>query len=131
MKRLPPGANGIKIWRQTAVISNSSHRSLIHVEMGSDGHAGALRIESTGMPIDDLDILDDGTVLLTTHRSAVLRLRPNGEKRVISEHPVIRGNTACRMGVQPGDRGHLYVVGDGGIFFGAGGPPGIGRIRIR
>lgn len=115
---MTPGANGIKVWRNSIVVSNSSYRTFVYIDVTPDGAAGAVRVRDTGIATDDFVVQQDGTILLTTHRASVVRLRPNDEAHVLSQHEAVRGNTAVALGVRPSDLQYLYVVGDGGMWFG-------------
>lgn len=129
--RVTPGANGVKLFRGQLVVSNTQRMNFVHVEITPDGKAGKFRVQQHGIVVDDFDLLEDGTAFVTTHRQVIVRVSPDGRSQVVGNHPLMRGNTACLMGVRPEDRNKLYVVGDGGVFFGAGGPSGITRITVR
>ena len=129
-QQLRPGANGIRTSAKSVVVSNSTRRSLIEIALRDDGGAGALRVRAVDVPTDDFAIAEDGTVFSATHRDQIVRIRPDGTRHVVAEHVAVKGSTSAVFGVTAQDRDAIYVVNDGGLFFGAKEPPALVRLRV-
>ncbi len=128
--QMRPGANGVRFARGELLVSNSTRRTLLAIPMLPDGGAGVPQVRVTDVPIDDFAVGADGTVFAATHRDQVVRIRPDGSKHVIAEQPDVKGNTAAAFGVGASDRDKIYVVNDGGMFFGEKLAPGLVRLSV-
>ena len=60
----------------------------------------------------------------------MVRIRPDGSKQIVAELPEIRGNTSAVFGETSLDRDKLYVIGDGGLFFGGKAPATLIRLDV-
>lgn len=129
-QQMRPGANGIRVVKGEVLVSNSTQRTLLAIPVGADGRPGEPRVRVSDVPIDDFAVAEDGTIFATTHRDQVVRIRPDGTKHVIAEHPEVKGNTSAVFGFRPDDRDSLYVIGDGGMFFGGKFPAGLVRLKV-
>jgi sugar lactone lactonase YvrE len=113
-----PAANGIEVAGGAVLVSNSSARRLVRIEIRADGSAGEVRDVAQGLAIDDFAVRTDGTVFATTHvANSVVRLDPGGEATdVLGPADGALGPSAADFGRTPGDEAFLYVVTDGNLF---------------
>jgi sugar lactone lactonase YvrE len=112
-----PGANGIKVFEGAAYVSNSDRRQIVRVPIQADGTAGQPELFASDTVIDDFTFSEDGTLYFATHpTNTVAALCRDGSRYVIAEAAQgVVGSTAVAFGIE-GDRNHLYVVGNGGVF---------------
>jgi sugar lactone lactonase YvrE len=112
-----PGANGIKVFEGAVYVSNSDRRQIVRVPIQADGTAGQPELFASDTVIDDFAFSEDGILYFTTHpTNTVTGLCLDGSRYVIAEASQgVVGSTAVAFGVG-GDRNHLYVVGNGGVF---------------
>lgn len=129
-QQMRPGANGIRVVKGDVLVSNSTKRTLLAIRVGADGSAGEPKARISDVPIDDFAVAEDGTVFATTHRDQVVRIRADGAKHVVAEHADVKGNTSAVFGARADDRDKLYVIGDGGMFFGGKSPSGLVRLTV-
>lgn len=117
--QLIPGANGIKIWRGAAYVSNTSQMSVLRIPLdGDDFAAGTPKVVHEGLIIDDFAFAEDGTIYATTHIfDTVIRIEPDGSlARIATAQDGVAGSTALAFGRLTDDETAIYVVADGGYY---------------
>lgn len=129
-QQLRPGANGIRKFGNKVLVANSTRRSLIEIDLMEGAAPGRLTVRAVDVPTDDFAVAQDGTVFSATHRDQIVRIRPDGSKQVIAEHSAVKGSTSAVFGSGEKDREAIYVVNDGGLFFGQKEPPAIVRLWV-
>jgi sugar lactone lactonase YvrE len=128
-QQMRPGANGIRLHGGTVLVSNSTRRTIVEVPLLADGRAGPPRVRAVDVPTDDFAVRADGTIYATTHRDYVVRIAPDDGRAIVAEHAAVKGSASAVFGVGPSDADALYVVGDGGLFFGSKAPATLVRLR--
>lgn len=73
------GANGIKLFKDTLFVSNTSRQALLKVSLTGSAPGGEPTLFAKTGPIDDFTIGEDGTIYATSHAEAILRISPSGE----------------------------------------------------
>lgn len=78
---LPPGANGIHVFRDRVYVTNSDAGTLLRLSPAADGTLHDPQVVVQGVPADDFAIDDDGTIYLTTHiYDTIVRVDPDGRR---------------------------------------------------
>jgi hypothetical protein len=117
-RNMDPGANGIKLYRNFAFVSNSSQAILLRITM--DRNCNPVEIEVyKDVALDDFCISEDGDIYGTTHpENLIYLIKKRGEPEVIAEgeEDGVRGNSAAVFGKNRGDSKSIYVIGDGGWY---------------
>jgi sugar lactone lactonase YvrE len=117
-----PGANGVKRFGETVMVSSTGRALLLRAAIGPDGAARTLETVAKRLRVDDLAFDAAGSVYLTTHIGHSLdRLSPDGTRVTLAgPNQGMAGSTACAFGRTAADRTALYVTTTGGIVT----PPG-------
>jgi sugar lactone lactonase YvrE len=117
-----PGANGVKRFRDSVMVSSNGRALLLRVAVKRDGSAGPVETVAEHLRVDDLAFDQSGNAYLCTHIGHSLdRLTPRGQR--VSLGGVgegLAGSTACAFGRHGVERRALYVTTTGGIVS----PPG-------
>jgi sugar lactone lactonase YvrE len=112
-----PGANGIKLWKDRAVISVSERNMLFEIGLSASGEAGPMRVLAEHLRADDFAFDPDGQLYLATHQmNSIVRLSPDGKRVTIAgpEQGCV-GATAALFGRLGDDADTLYVITNGGL----------------
>ncbi|HYO84373.1 MAG TPA: hypothetical protein VES20_23415 [Bryobacteraceae bacterium] len=126
---LPIGANGIKLFRGAAYISNTGAETIVRVPIVAGGAAGAPEVYASSIAADDFAFGADGSVFATTQTGFLFRLHPDGTRTTIPTGTL--GDAALAFGRTAADRQHIYVVNNGGAFFNLpGGPQAATILRL-
>lgn len=115
---LPPGANGIHVFRDHVYVTNSDAGTLLRFTPTADGTLRDPQVVVRGVPADDFAIDDDGTIYLTTHiYDTIVRVDPDGRRTVVAdERQHIVGATDCALVRGADGTETLYAVTDGGAL---------------
>jgi len=112
-----PGANGVKRFGNSIMVSSNGRAELYRVEITETG-AGALELVSERLRVDDLAFDVEGAAYLCTHIGHSLdRLTPDGTRvSLAGPDQGTAGSTACAFGRNENERRALYVTTTGGII---------------
>jgi len=113
-----PAANGIKLYKRFAFVSNSSQGKLLKITMDRDCNPVEIEVYKN-VALDDFCISEDGDIYGTTHpENLIYLIKKKGEPEVIAEgeEDGVRGNSAAVFGKNKGDSKSIYVIGDGGWY---------------
>ena len=117
-RNMDPGANGIKLYRNFAFVSNSSQAKTLRITM--DRNCNPVKTEVyENVALDDFCISENGNIYGTTHpENLIYLIRRIGEPRIIAagEEDGVMGNTATWFGKNKDDSRSIYVIGDGGWY---------------
>lgn len=113
-----PAVNGLKPAGSRLVVSNTAKQLLIEVPIDAQGSAGTPRVLRDRINIDDFALDTDGTLYGATHiYNSVVRVAPDGRVEVIAGAAQgVAGSTAVAFGRAKGDKRHLYITTNGGMF---------------
>lgn len=116
-----PGANGVKRFGDSVMISSNGRAELYRAAVTPDG-AGPLERVTDRLRVDDLAFDVTGAAYLCTHIGHSLdHLAPDGTRVTIAgPDQGMAGSTACAFGRDGAERRALYVTTTGGIIA----PPG-------
>jgi len=116
-----PGANGVKRFGDTLMVSSNGRAELYRVAIAANG-AGAIERVADRLRVDDFAFDVEGAAYLCTHIGHSLdRLAPDGARIALGgPDQGMAGSTACAFGRSGAERRALYVTTTGGII----GPPG-------
>lgn len=112
-----PGANGIKLFGGTAIVSVTGADRLVRVPV-VDGKAGQPELLAEHLRADDFAIGADGALYIATHPAqSLVRLDPDGTRTTLAgaEHGMI-GSTAVAFGRTAMDHTSIYVTTTGGTW---------------
>lgn len=112
-----PGANGIKIFGGSAMISVTGADRLVRVPI-IKGEPGTVEIAAEQIRADDFAFDDQGRLYIATHPAqSLLRLDPDGKRTTLAhaEHGLV-GSTAVAFGRTDADRTCVYVTTTGGTW---------------
>lgn len=126
----PTGANGIKVFNGSAYVSNSSSATVLRIPILSDGTAGVPVVYASSLVLDDFAFATDGTLFGATQTgNSVVALKPDGTLlTVATASDGLLGDAALAFGRTAADSQSIYVVNNGGAFFGLPGGPQDGSI---
>lgn len=122
-KNPTPGVNGIKLDRHRVVVSNTARQLLLAIPRAADGRAQMPKVLHERVNVDDFVVDRDGSILAATHvYNSLIRIAADGAVSVLAgAADGMVGSTAVAFGRAKGDRRHLYVTTNGGLFLP---PPG-------
>lgn len=112
-----PGINGIRVYRNSVYVVNSSTGVLWRVPVLSGGRAGVPVRIAGGVTGDGFDVDSRGNFYVTTHLfNSLIRVSPSGVKEVVgnAKNSII-GPSSAAFGVYNG-KSQLFVVGEGGTY---------------
>lgn len=126
----PTGANGVKVFNGSAYVSNSSSATILRIPILSNGAAGVPAVYATNLVLDDFAFAIDGTLFGATQTgNSVVALRPDGTLlTVATAADGLLGDAALAFGRTAADGQSIYVVNNGGAFFGSPSGPQDGSI---
>jgi sugar lactone lactonase YvrE len=126
---LPIGANGIKLFRGAAYVSNTGAGTLLRVPILWDGSAGAPEVYASSFQVDDFAFGLDGSIFAATQTGNIIRLHPNGSRTMMQTNTL--GDAAVAFGHTLCDFLDIYVVNNGGAFLNLqGGPLAASIVRL-
>ena len=113
-----PGANGIKLFKNFAFVSNSSLASIVRIAIDSDGNSSDIQAYKENACRDDFCISENGNIYATGRsKNVVYLVKETGKPEIIAdEENDVKGNTAVVFGRNEGDAEWIYVIGDGGLW---------------
>jgi hypothetical protein len=113
-----PGANGIKLYKNFAFVSNSSQASIVRIAIDTDGNSSDIQLYKENACRDDFSISENGNIYAAGRtKNVVYMVKETGEPAVIAgEENNVKGNTAVVFGRNEGDAEWIYVIGDGGLW---------------
>ena len=119
-----PGANGIKLYKNFAFVSNSSQASIARIAFDPDGNSSDIQVYKENACRDDFCISENGNIYAAGRsKNVVYFVQETGKPEVIAdEENDVKGNTAAVFGRNERDAEWIYVIGDGGLWE-AGGDP--------
>jgi sugar lactone lactonase YvrE len=123
-----PAANGIKIYNNTAYISNTQNQLLLKVKI-TNGKPAKPEVFVSNVNLDDFIFDAAGNLYGTTHvYNNVVKISPEKKVTIIAEQPQgVSGSTACVL--KKNAKGYtLYVSTNGGMSFPP--PTGIEESKI-
>jgi len=114
---MTPGANGIKLWQDRAVISVSERNMLFEIGLSAAGEAGPMRVLAEHLRADDFAFDPEGRLYLATHQmNSIVRLERDGTRVTIAgPDQGCVGATAAAFGRAADDAETLYVITNGGL----------------
>lgn len=123
-KGMAPGANGIKLYKNFALVSNSSQASIVRIAIDEGGNSLNTEVYKENACRDDFCISENGNIYATGRsKNVVYLVKETGKPEIIAdEENGVKGNTAAVFGRNEGDAEWIYVIGDGGLWD-AGGDP--------
>jgi sugar lactone lactonase YvrE len=119
-----PGANGIKLYKNFAFVSNSSQASIVKIAFDPDGNSSDIQVYKENACRDDFCISENGNIYAAGRsKNVVYLVKETGNSIVIAdEENDVKGNTAVVFGRNEGDAEWIYVIGDGGLWEAGGNP---------
>lgn len=112
-----PAVNGLKVFNQTLIASNTEKQLLVQIPLSETGSAGVPQVWLEHTNIDDFAFDVAGNLYGATHIfNSVVRITPEGRTTVLAEGEGVIGSTAIAFGTTENDRTSIYVVGNGGMF---------------
>jgi len=110
-----PGVNGIKVFKNTVYISNTTKFLMAKIPVLDDGAAGQLEVTKGGVFLDDFTFDKEGNIYAATHMFSVVKITQTGEVSIIAQSD--QGITGCTYVTwKYGSDDTLLVATDGGWF---------------
>ncbi|MEI6641100.1 MAG: hypothetical protein WCL10_03630 [Novosphingobium sp.] len=112
-----PGANGIKVFGNMALISVTGADRLVGVPI-DQGRPGTPEVLAEALRADDFAIDAGGSLYIATHQAqSLLRLAPDGTRTTLAgAGEGMVGSTAVAFGRTEADRTAIYVTTTGGTW---------------
>lgn len=111
-----PGANGIKIYKDAAYISNTGKMMLVKVPFAENNSAGTPEVVQENVFIDDFTMDNEGNFFAATHiYDSVVKITPEGKVTIIAQ--IDQGVSGCTcVTLQDSTSKTLLVSTNGGIL---------------
>lgn len=110
-----PGPNGVRVFRRTLYVANSSSGAIVAIPILADGSAGEARLHATLPPpqgCDEFAIDVKGSIYCTTDPfNTVVRLDPDGTvETLLTLADGLDGPTSATFGRRGRERKNLYIT---------------------
>lgn len=110
-----PGANGIKLYKGAAYVSNTDKMVLVKIPLAKDGTAGSPEVVQSKVFIDDFTMDQKGNIYAATHiYDSVIKITPEGTKTIIAQIDQGVSGSTC-VALTP-DSTTLLVSTNGGML---------------
>lgn len=114
-KNPTPGANGVKVYKDKILVTNTQRHTLVSVPLLNGNKPGTPTVQLTGVNLDDFAADTNGNLYATTHiYDSIVRIGSKGDMQIIADG--IFGTTSAQFG-QGANRDYLYVTTNGGMSF--------------
>jgi len=107
-----PGANGIKVFRNTVYVSNTSTETILAIRVMPGGAAGTIAVRFRRIEADDFAFAANGDLYVAVNPlSELIRISARGAFRTLAARADgLQNTSAVAFDPRPGRRTHLYIT---------------------